>query len=370
MPRKKSNALFDLIKTLKPAEKRYFTLWASQNGSSEKKFLQLFHAICEQEEYNESELLKSLPDIPEQQISNMKAHLYQRILQALRQYSQSHSGEIQLREMIDHVQLLFNRGLYDQCKGILRKARKRVNRVDNLELQLEILKWEKNIITHTIGPGNEQRVNDIVEEAQKVNERINNVNRFTNLAARLNAIYYRIGFIRNRSDHRHIERLIRDNLPEFEEVELSLTEKLSLYQLLSGYYTFIQDFETGLHYAREWIGLFDDHRDIRYSRTNDYLSAINTLMIIQYKLYYYEDFVLTSRRLREIRHYSKHTLNENIRMRLYKYTYVHEFNRIFMLGDFGHGVSLIRKIEPLLDPFIRQLDNHSRLILYYKVACL
>ncbi|MEJ2004177.1 MAG: hypothetical protein P8X57_04260 [Cyclobacteriaceae bacterium] len=370
MPRSKSNALFELIHSLKPAEKRYFTLWASRNGTSDKKFLQLFDAMCKQDNYDESALLEEIPEISERQISNMKAHLYQRILQALRQYSQSHNTEIQLREMIDHVQLLFNRGLYDQCNEILKKARKRVGRIDNLELQLEILKWEKNIITHTIGPRNEERVNRIVEEVQQVNERINNVNEFTNLAARLNAIYYRIGFIRNKSDHKHIEQLIRHNLPSYEEEHLSLTEKLSLYQLLSGYYSFIQDFDMGLHFAQKWIALFDDHRNIRYTRTNDYLSAINTLMIIQYKLFLYDAFVQTSRRLREIRHYSKHTLNENIRMRLYKYTYVHEFNRIFMLGDFSHGVSLINRIEHLLDPFIRQLDNHSRLILYYKIACL
>ncbi|MEJ2257087.1 MAG: hypothetical protein P8X98_08775 [Woeseiaceae bacterium] len=201
MPRSKSNALFELIHSLKPAEKRYFTLWASRNGTSDKKFLQLFDAMCKQDNYDESALLEEIPEISERQISNMKAHLYQRILQAIRQYSQSHNTEIQLREMIDPVQLLFNRGLYDQCNEILKKARKRVGRIDNLELQLEILKWEKNIITHTIGPRNEERVNRIVEEVQQVNERINNVNEFTNLAARLNAIYYRIGFIRNKSDH-------------------------------------------------------------------------------------------------------------------------------------------------------------------------
>ena len=245
-----------------------------------------------------------------------------------------------------------------------------MERIDNLELQLEILKWEKNILTQTIGAGNEQRVNRIVDEVQTVNDRINNVNKFTNLAARLNAIYYRIGFIRNRKDYERIQRLIRNELPSLYEEDLSLTEKLSLYPLLSGYYSFIQDFDSGMVYSKKWLDLFDQHREIRYSRTNDYLSAINSLMIIQYKLYLYDDFVETSRRLREIRHYSKHLLNENIRMRLYKYTYVHEFNRIFMLGDFAQGVSLINKIEPLLEPFIRQRDNHSRLILFYKIACL
>ncbi len=370
MSRSKSTALYTLVQTMKPAERRYFNVWASRSGSSEKKFIQLFNGLCEQEEYDEDALLASIPEISSSQISNMKAHLYQRVLQSMRQYSQSHSIEIQIREMIDHVHILYDRGLFDQCVQILKKARKKVGRIDNLELQLEILKWEKNILTQTVTAGNEQRVNRIVKEVQQVNERINNVNKFTNLAARLNAIYYRIGFIRNQSDYHHIQRLFENELPTFQEEDLSLTEKLSLYQLLSGYYSFIQDFDSGLKYARKWLALFDQHREMRYSRTNDYLSAINTLMIAHHKMYNYDEFVETSRRLRDIRHYPRHTMNENIRMRLYKYTYVHEFNRIFMLGDFRHGVSLIEKIEPLLEPFIRQLDNHSRIILFYKVACL
>jgi hypothetical protein len=196
------------------------------------------------------------------------------------------------------------------------------------------------------------------------------VNKFTNIAARLNAIYYKIGFIRNRSDYNAVRGLLERELPVYTEEDLSLPEKLSLYQLLSGYYSFIQDFENGLQYARKWCELFDVQPDLKTTRTDAYLSAVNALMIILYKLYHYHDFVKATRKLREIRHFPKHSLNENIRMRLLKYTYVHEFNRIFMLGDFSQGVSLIRKIEHLLEPFIAQLDNHSRLILYYKVACL
>ena len=221
MPRTRSTALHDLIKTLKPSERRYFNLWASRDGSGDHKFIHVFNAICEQDEHDEDELLRRVPGLSESQLSNMKAHLYQRVLQCMRQYNWSHAPEVQLREMIDNVHLLFNRGLFDQCVDLLKKARKRVERIDNLELQLEILKWEKNILTQTIGAGNEQRVNRIVDEVQTVNDRINNVNKFTNLAARLNAIYYRIGFIRNRKDYERIQRLIRNELPSLYEEDLS-----------------------------------------------------------------------------------------------------------------------------------------------------
>ncbi|RLD20242.1 MAG: hypothetical protein DRI71_10675 [Bacteroidetes bacterium] len=41
-----------------------------------------------------------------------------------------------------------------------------------------------------------------------------------------------------------------------------------------------------------------------------------------------------------------------------------------MIGDFSHGVRLMEKIKPRIDAYILRLDSHSRLIMYYKIACL
>jgi hypothetical protein len=41
-----------------------------------------------------------------------------------------------------------------------------------------------------------------------------------------------------------------------------------------------------------------------------------------------------------------------------------------MMGDFEHGVQLIEKIKPGLEHFIEQTDSHSKVIMFYKTACL
>jgi hypothetical protein len=41
-----------------------------------------------------------------------------------------------------------------------------------------------------------------------------------------------------------------------------------------------------------------------------------------------------------------------------------------MVGDFEIGVNLFSRIQPQLEQFVVQLDKHSRLIMYYKIACL
>lgn len=369
MSKVSSESLFQLIKSLKKSEKRYFKL---QNGSdsSESKYLQLFEILDTSTSYNDVEILKKAPEIKKKQLSNTKAHLYKRILQSIRQYNLTSVMDIQIREMIDHAQVLFNRSLYDQCLDVLKKAKKKAQKIDNLELQLEILKWEKSLLTHTIGIDNTLRVNRIINEVEEANNRINNINQFTNLAAKLNAIYTKIGFIRSQQDYDSITDLFESEMPDYEEATLSIREKINLYSLFTSYYFFLQDFDQGYYYAREWVRIYDTHRELKYSRIENYLNAINNLMIGQYKLNKYQKFVNTARRLREIRHYPSNLINENIRLKLLKYTYVHEFNRIFMLGDFRAGVSLLSKIKPQLEQFIEVLDNHSKMILYYKVACL
>jgi hypothetical protein len=101
-----------------------------------------------------------------------------------------------------------------------------------------------------------------------------------------------------------------------------------------------------------------------------YIKGINNLMIAQYKLYAYVEFVETQKKLRSIKHLPGIELNENIQTKLFKYHYVHEFNRYFMLGDFDMGVSHFNRIKANMEAYIARLDKHSRIIMYYKIACL
>ncbi|RUA33994.1 MAG: hypothetical protein DSY77_07435, partial [Bacteroidetes bacterium] len=143
MSKQSSDHLFDLIKSLTKSEKRYFRLLSQQQNESKAKYMQLFDFLEQKENYSTD--LEGITFIKASQISNMKAHLMQKILQALRQFESAKNSEIHIREMIDYVQILYNRGLFRQAFDILKKAYKKVAKTGNLELKLELLKWEKNL---------------------------------------------------------------------------------------------------------------------------------------------------------------------------------------------------------------------------------
>ncbi len=363
------SGLFRLIKGMSPSEKRYFKLFTSKEGGPmNKKFIRLFDLMDQQEIYCESAILKKESSFLPAQMSNLKAHLYKRILQSLRLFDGSNIRDIQIRELIDHSQILYKRSHYDQCVRMLQKAKKMAHKYNNLELLLEVYKWEKQVLSQTVGKGNQERVNDIIAQVRQVNNQINNINSFSNILVKLNALYVRKGFARNQKDFEAVN-LILQELPSYVEDSLSFYEKLHLYNLLVDYYFFIQDFEKGCTYSQKWVDLFEYDHQISL-HLDSYLKGLNHLMTAQYKLLRYHDFLNNHRRMKSIHHLSGVELDPNTQLKLQKYIYSHLFNKFFMVGDFEIGVNLFSRIQPELERFIHLLDKHSRLIMYYKIACL
>ncbi|MFT7037090.1 MAG: hypothetical protein ACJA2S_005632 [Cyclobacteriaceae bacterium] len=368
MPKIKNDTLFTLIKSLKKSEKRYFK--TSEAKQEDMKFIRLFDLVDKQDEFDEDNILKKDKSIKPTQLSNLKAHLYTKILQSLRMYNSSSVAEIGIHNLIDHVQILFNKSLYQQCISVLKKARKNAERIDNLELQLEILNWEKKLLPYTTGKNTQADVNEIVMKVQDVSNRINNINAYSNLHLQLNSIYNQVGYMRSEEDFKKVNALFESSFPNPDEELLSVSEKINLYSLYINYYFFIQNFERGYEYAKSWVQLFHGDKTLMSSKIEMYISALNHLMIAQNKLEKYEEFLVTKKELRSVGNLPAINLNDNIKLKLLKYSYVHEFNALFMMGDFEHGVQLIEKIKPGLEHFIEQTDSHSKVIMFYKTACL
>lgn len=369
MPKERSDHLFTLIRSMRKNEKRYFKVRNKGQNQDDAKYLMLFDALDKMETFDEDLIIRQNEWINPRQFSNLKAHLYKKILQSLKEYTASSNEDINIREQIDYIQILFDRSLYQQSMQLLQKAKKVIKKSDNLELQLEVLKWEKNLLPYSIGKGNQKRVSQVVAESNDINEKITRVNQLTNLSVELSAIYLKTGYIRNKEDHDRISNIFSSQIPEWNQSEFSFRERLLWYDIQLSYYSFIQDFDEVFEYAKKWVSLFDYPPTSAYY-FEMYLKGLNHLLNAQARLQKHEEFQETHRRLRELANHRLVKLNENLQIRLFKYSYAHQFNGYFMVGDFQRGVNLLQRIEKRLEGYIGMLDKHSELVLFYKIACL
>ena len=122
---KASSELYILIQSLTGPEKRYFRLTNQNTADKTAIYIQLFDLLEAQKTYDESRL----PAVFQQQIRNKKFHvtkkyLYEKLLDALRQFNEKNSIDIQIQNGISNASILENRGLYKQAEKVLREAKK------------------------------------------------------------------------------------------------------------------------------------------------------------------------------------------------------------------------------------------------------
>lgn len=367
----KSEQLFNLIKALSKGEKRFFKLYVSRLGAiADKKFIILFDAIEKQKEYNETKILVREKALNPKQLPNLKTHLYFQLLKSLRLGNSNSLNSIKLLELIDYSRLLYSKCLYKECVKMIDKAKRMAVTNDQSIFLLEILELEKLVISKTLDEGNEERVNNIIDETIKVTKSIQNINIFSNLSLKLDSYYTKSGFVRNKQDLDKVTRFFNDSLPAFDLNKISFHEKLYLYKSYVSFYFFIQDFKLGYTYATKLVELFEKQPEMKALKPEMYIKALNSLLAAQNKLYKFKEFTETLKQLIAIKREKKIILTENLNLNLFKAIYIHEINRHFMLGEFKSGTRIVGALEHELHKIVTKLDKHSILLLYYKIACL
>jgi len=115
---------FDLIKSLTKSEKRYFRLFANLQKRGDKKYLKLFDAMVDMEEFDEYKLRKILAG--EQLLNELhvaKNYLTKLILASLRIQESDKTRNLRIMEMLQEHLILYRRGLYQFSYKKLKKAK-------------------------------------------------------------------------------------------------------------------------------------------------------------------------------------------------------------------------------------------------------
>src|SRR5882762_8847799 len=209
MPNRSSDALFQLVKSLRKSEKRNFKLYVKRNSAGEKlKITQLFDALDKMNEYDEAELLKKNKSIKKQQLSNTKALLYRQILSSLRLIRNENNIDIQLHEQLDHARILYNQGLYLQSLKMLDRIKEHAKEYNQVTYVLQALLFEQKIEALHITRSMRDRADQLAAEVDDVNYRLSLVGSLSNLSLELYSWYIRHGHARNDKDEKSVQEFL------------------------------------------------------------------------------------------------------------------------------------------------------------------
>lgn len=130
--------LYDLIHAMTAHERRYFRMYARmQQPEGEWNYLRLFDAMLTQDVYDEPALKKQFEgDKLAENFAVEKHYLYMQLLKVLRNFRARKRKDLQVREMLDGVEILATKDMDAAAWRLLKRARKKA---EELELTVAVL---------------------------------------------------------------------------------------------------------------------------------------------------------------------------------------------------------------------------------------
>ena len=362
--------LFLLVKSLTKSEKRQFKLYVGRLGvNSDSKFLNLFNILEKSSKYDESQILKK-SFIKKQQLANVKTHLYKQILISLKLNPSHQNVRSQIREQLDFASILYHKGLYKQSLKILDKAKDMAVANEEKNLAYEIVELEKIVeaqyITRSIGT----RADELTTQAESLSELNLITSKLSNLSLQMYSIILKSGYVKNETEGKAVTKFFNDRLPQVEFSQLGFREKLWLYKAHLWYNSLMQDFLNCYKYASKWVDLFNQNPSMIQLNPVFYLKGNNYLLESIFFINNKPKFDKVLRQFKGRIEAADFPNNENVQTLSFLYLNFHAINKHFIDGSFEDGLSLIPQIEKDLDLYKGKIDEHHKMIFYYKFASL
>ena len=371
MPNLSTDALFILVKSLEKGEKRNFKLYAARNSASaDLKIVQLFDALDKMKDYDEEDLLRKNESIQKQQLSNLKAHLYDQILSSLRILKQSENIDLQIHEQLDHAKILYNKGLYLQSLRLLDKIKTLTKQNNQVTFLLQVLFLEKKIESLHITRSMQDRAQQLSTEIDDVNERLELIAKTSNLSLQLYSWYIQHGHARNEEDRKTLDALIQDPIIERVKLVKGFYERLYRYQCFCWYGFITQDFLMHYRYAQKWVDLFEKEEGMKQIESAQYIKGLHNLISAHFDIKNIDKFKETICLLEQFSETPIVLNNKNNLIQSFVYLFIAKINQHFLEGTFSEGLVMIPSMEEKLKEIEMYMDSHRVLVFYYKIACL
>ncbi len=182
--------LFELVRSMSPAEKGYFRRYASRHIIGGKNdYIVLFELLNNQPEHDEDALRRQYAGKASvERLAATKHYLYALLLESMRAYRSGADDGRTVLELLADVEFLWEKGLYRQCRKRLQKARALAMRSELDTLLPHIIDLEKRLRGYDADTGGGVSGDILYTESMDALRRVENTAHYKHLNYRLSRL--------------------------------------------------------------------------------------------------------------------------------------------------------------------------------------
>ncbi len=359
--------LFQLIKSLKQTEKRYFKIFASIHVKGEQNnYVKLFDAIDRQNEYDEKSLLDGFQgETFIKQFAVTKNYLYNFILRSLRSYYSGADAESRIQEETESVKILFGKGLYKKSIKILVKAKALARQYDKYELLFHLIKWENEVNTRFLkGDKLDAFRRDSNHEIREVLQIMEETYQLRLLEQDAFRVYRRYTRARSNSELQAIEQILAH--PSLAEGNLprSFIGKLRYYNIKGVYQTLLEHHDEAHRFDLLRFRLFEEHPHFIRENLIQYIKVQNNLLHNYMELKDWPNFEEILKNVRETADQYASSITNTEQAIIFETSYVQELAHYYRSYRYDEALALVPRVEEMLERF------ESVIVIEFKIEML
>lgn len=363
----KVDPLYELIKSLTPAEKRDFKKkHKPQKGDTLSHSFELFEVLDGLKEYNEEKVKQKIKH-KKFVLSNGKNHLYKLVIRFLRTYHQEEIALTQLYALLTDIQILTDKNLLDQAWTTIRKAKKKAKEYHHDIILLKLLVLEKTLIRQYAKLKSNKLIDENHEETEKYLEQFS-------VSLDLFKFYDKIFLLTRNKDlkvnGKKIAQELINNLPTIPPT--SFDNKMLYHQAYSLYYKHIDDKNDNLEYSASHlitlIQYFDENPHLIDEYTIRYIYIINNYLNCCIRLKSFTEFPVYIKRLEDIP--KKIQRRENIGYKLFEVKSYLNFVYYLSSEKFKEGLQIIPEIQKDFRKFEHKISSLHQISTHHNIGLL
>ncbi len=275
---KPSSELFDLIRTLTKSEKRFFKMQSSLQ-SGDKNYVRLFDLVEKMDDYDEEIVKKTFKG--EKFIKHLpseKNHLYKLILKSLRSYYSETSIASSLKQEIKNVEILYNKGLFDECTKFIERAKKLALRYEKFYYLFELISWEKTLLEESFEDGRFIDLDGLIREEQDVLDKLQNLTAYHVLYSKINYVFRSGGYSRTEENTQIINEIVEHPLIKGKNTALSNRAATICYYTQAFCNIAKGNTALALEKYRRVMQILDKNEDLRTDLAKRYIRTLSQII--------------------------------------------------------------------------------------------
>lgn len=353
------------------SERRYFKVLAARNNSlDELPFVRLFDLMHGQKNYDEAAILKT-ERLSAARLATYKTRLYDYILSGLQSFHKNHGTERKIIRLLDQIEILYQKGLYDQASALADKAKKLAKENGKDILLAKTIEWERNLTVYQSSKTRhlQQNLEAVKGNSKTVLTDIEITGYLSDLYASIYKVFCQEGrAARSISARKTVQDLVDNGFSKFEFTSLSEAQQIKYNRAHYTAHMLLGQGALSVEKAQMNRRIYEQSANREAINKDDYLHANNHLIISFHQEQKPIEALKVIDELRSLSQRHPEFETAHYRSRIFDYTAFHELEAYIAAGNHVQIGRILPSLEKQLQAHLPSLNPVNVQSKRYRIA--